>query len=53
MPVIINQFEAVAESEPRPGDAPAAAGPPPRIQPEMLRMPIHRLNARASRLRAH
>jgi hypothetical protein len=53
MPVIINQFDAVAENEPRPADAATAAAPPPRIQPDMLRMPMHRLAARASRLRAH
>ena len=51
MAVIINEFEAVAESEGKESDANAATSP--KIQPAMLRTPIHRLTARAQRLRAH
>ena len=52
MAVIINEFEAVAESETKKNEA-APAGAPPKIQPAMLRTPMHRLTARAQRLRAH
>jgi hypothetical protein len=52
MAVIINEFEAVAESEGKKSDT-APAGAPPKIAPAMLRAPLHRLTARAQRLRAH
>ena len=52
MAVIINEFEAVAEREDKKGDA-AAGGAPPKIEPAMLRVPLHRIAARARRLAAH
>lgn len=52
MAVIINEFEAVAENESNKGDSGAAA-PPTKIEPAMLRMPLHRIATRARRLAAH
>ncbi len=52
MPVVINDFEAVAEpSAQRSPDDKSAA--PPKLQPAMLQIPLMRLEARRLRLKAH
>lgn len=53
MAVVINEFEAVAETESRGGGATAAGGAPARIEPAQLRPPLHRLARRHERLKAH
>lgn len=52
MAVVINEFEAVLESEDKKGDA-AAGGAPAKIEPATLRTPLHRIASRARRLAAH
>jgi hypothetical protein len=53
MPVVINEFEAIAESQ-RPQEG-SAGGPSqaPRIDPQALRLPLRRIAQRHERLKAH
>ncbi len=56
MPVVINQFEAVAEAPGGQGGGSAgAAAPAPsaKIEPQALPMPLRRIARRHERLRAH
>lgn len=53
MPVVINEFEAVAETEGRGGGTGAAGGVPARIEPAQIRPPLDRLARRHARLKAH
>jgi hypothetical protein len=52
MPVVINEFEAVAESQ-HPQSGGAASPPPARLDPQTLRLPLRRLAQRHQRLKAH
>ncbi|MEA3061799.1 MAG: hypothetical protein QOJ94_1580 [Sphingomonadales bacterium] len=55
MPVVINEFEAVAEpAQARSGDAAAGAGEPTQTPfPAELREALRQLAARRARVRAH
>ncbi|MDT7951093.1 MAG: hypothetical protein RQ966_06260 [Acetobacteraceae bacterium] len=53
MPVVINQFEAVAEPPAPPSAAPALPAPPPKIEPQALLAPLRRIARRHERLKAH
>lgn len=51
--VVINEFEAVAESPPARDQGGGDGGAPAKIEPTQLRTPVARLARRAERLRAH
>jgi hypothetical protein len=53
MPVVINEFEAVAESQHPQSGGGAASPPPARLDPQTLRLPLRRLAQRHQRLKAH
>ena len=53
MPVLINEFEAVAEPASEPRAESGAQRIPRRIKPVELRSPLHVLALRAARVRAH
>lgn len=52
MAVIINEFEAIAETEGKKSEA-TSGDRTAKLEPAMLRMPLHRIAARARRLVAH
>jgi hypothetical protein len=53
MPVLINEFEAVAEPSGEQRPYSAAASPPRRLTPTELRGPLNFLALRSARVRAH
>jgi hypothetical protein len=53
MPVVINEFEAVAEAPPAKSGESGAGEAKRKIQPADLRWPLHMLGARRARVRAH
>lgn len=53
MPVVINQFEAVAETPPPPSAAAAPPSPVAKIEPQALHAPLRRIARRHERLKAH
>lgn len=53
MPVVINEFEAVAEAPPAKGGEAGAGEAKRKLQPADLRRPLQLLDARRARVWAH
>jgi hypothetical protein len=53
MPVVINQFEAVAQTPPPQSAADAPPAPAAKIEPQALQAPLRRIARRHERLKAH
>lgn len=53
MPVVINEFEAVAEAPPAKSGEQSGGEPKRKLQPADLRPPLRLLAARRARVRAH
>jgi hypothetical protein len=53
MPVVINEFEAVADAAPPAGSAPEGAAPGGKLKARELRRPIAALARRRARVWAH
>ena len=53
MPVVINEFEAVAEAAPAKSGESGAGDPKRKLQPADIRRPLRLLEARRARVWAH